>query len=89
MQNLEGSGTPVLYIGRTVLKKLSAGRFYCVVCLCITMGLRIANVFWSIIDKQFCSRTLNIFLGTNRRDNDMEDTDLKPITTCETRQDHG
>lgn len=69
--------------------RLGAGRIYCVVCRYITVGLSTANVFWAILDQSSGSRTLNIFLGTNRRDSDREGTDLRLTTTCKRRQDDG
>jgi hypothetical protein len=53
MQNLEGSGTPVLYIGRTVLKVKNKW-IYTSTCTCALLGLFYVN-FYLFLTPTDCS----------------------------------
>jgi len=59
MQHLEGSGTPVLYIGRTVLKGKKKFYYYPQMCLSITQMV----IYVQVLRLKFCTHCMDIFFS--------------------------
>jgi len=72
MQHLEGSGTPVLYIGRTVLKG-----YVLFILICLSIGAKTVSVPHTLIDSLIFIILISDFISSRLHHSQVSNTNPK------------